>query len=336
MLTTRLFLIVLALALTGASPSAETARLAEARLQADVDVVRAFRPAYPFWQHIFTIPDGRIAFGSARDGRLLATFPSKGDWSTGAVWLQPDLGTPLSGVKWPLQLGRPPRPGRRAPGAEPRAARSTTPRADCSCCRTSRATARSSASGASSTSASACRPTSAWPRLCSSRAQRHRPVQGQRARAVPVAAAQLAGAGPPVAGHHRGLQPDHAGVLLRGVSLHPGDDVRQLHPGAVGAPQRRCERRARASSTASGWAARRLRSSISRARSSRTTCGPWISALSRSLPDLRRPLVPLRRDGVRQHRQRRAHPIRGPAGSASTRCGLARPSRWARSPSARS
>ncbi len=104
MLTTRLFLIVLALALTGASPSAETARQAEARLQADVDVIKAFRPAYPFWQHIFTIPDGRIAFGSARDGRLLATFPSKGDWSTGALWLQADLGTPLSGVKWPLKL----------------------------------------------------------------------------------------------------------------------------------------------------------------------------------------------------------------------------------------
>ena len=55
LLTTRLFLIVLALALTGASPSAETARQAEARLQADVDIVKAFRPAYPFWQHIFTI-----------------------------------------------------------------------------------------------------------------------------------------------------------------------------------------------------------------------------------------------------------------------------------------
>jgi len=104
LLNTRLFLIVLALALTGASPSAETSRQAEARLQADVDIVKAFRPAYPFWQHIFTIPDGRIAFGSARDGRLLATFPSKGDWSTGALWLQPDLGTPLSGVQWPLKL----------------------------------------------------------------------------------------------------------------------------------------------------------------------------------------------------------------------------------------
>ena len=78
MLTTRLFLIVLALALTGASPSAETARQAEARLQADVDIVKAFRPAYPFWQHIFTIPDGRIAFGSARGRPPAGHLPLEG------------------------------------------------------------------------------------------------------------------------------------------------------------------------------------------------------------------------------------------------------------------
>ena len=80
----RLSLVVLAILFVGATPSAETARLAEARLQADLEVVKAFRPAYPFWQHIFTIPDGRIAFGSAQDGRLLATFPTKGDWATTA------------------------------------------------------------------------------------------------------------------------------------------------------------------------------------------------------------------------------------------------------------
>ena len=104
MLTTRLLLIVLVVALAGSSPSAETARQAEARLQADVDVLKAFRPAYPFWQHIFTIPDGRIAFGSAVDGRLLATFPSKGDWSAGAVWSEASLGSPLTGIQWPVKL----------------------------------------------------------------------------------------------------------------------------------------------------------------------------------------------------------------------------------------
>jgi hypothetical protein len=103
-LLTRLLQVTLAVTLLGSAPAAETARVAEARLQADLDVVRAFRPAYPFWQHIFTIPDGRIAFGSARDGRLLATFPSKGDWATGAVWLQQDLGNALTGVKWPVRV----------------------------------------------------------------------------------------------------------------------------------------------------------------------------------------------------------------------------------------
>ena len=44
---------------------------ANARLRADVEAVNEFRPAYPFWQHVFLIPDGRILYGSARDGRLL-------------------------------------------------------------------------------------------------------------------------------------------------------------------------------------------------------------------------------------------------------------------------
>ena len=54
--------------------------------------LQTFRPAYRFWQHIFTIPDGRIAFGSEEDGRLLATFPSKGDWARDAVWIDPAPG----------------------------------------------------------------------------------------------------------------------------------------------------------------------------------------------------------------------------------------------------
>lgn len=104
MLTTRLFFVLVAVALLGASPSADTARPAEARLHADLNVLKVFRPSYPFWQHIFTIPDGRIAFGSATDGRLVATFPARGDWANGAVWAQPDLTVALSGVKWPIKL----------------------------------------------------------------------------------------------------------------------------------------------------------------------------------------------------------------------------------------
>src|SRR4051812_15875079 len=49
----------------------------EARQRADFAAMRTFRPGYVFWRHVFTIPDGRIAFGSAVDGRLLATFPVK-------------------------------------------------------------------------------------------------------------------------------------------------------------------------------------------------------------------------------------------------------------------
>lgn len=52
----------------------------EVRRRADFAAMQTFRPGYPFWQHVFTIPDGAIAYGSAVDGRLLATFPTKGVW----------------------------------------------------------------------------------------------------------------------------------------------------------------------------------------------------------------------------------------------------------------
>jgi len=100
----RAVLVAVLIVLLGPSLSAEPMDHAEARLQADLEVVKAFRPAYPFWQHIFTISDGRIAFGSAKDGRLLVTFPTKGDWSDGALWTDRSLAPSMSGVAWPTRL----------------------------------------------------------------------------------------------------------------------------------------------------------------------------------------------------------------------------------------
>ena len=68
-----------------------------ARLRADVAAMQAFRPGYPFWRHVFIIPDGSIAFGSAVDGRLLATFPARGDWSKKAVWTDPTIARTFDG-----------------------------------------------------------------------------------------------------------------------------------------------------------------------------------------------------------------------------------------------
>jgi hypothetical protein len=50
-------------------------------MEEDFEAMAAFRPGFAFWQHIFVIPDGSVAFGSRADGRLLATFPSGGDWA---------------------------------------------------------------------------------------------------------------------------------------------------------------------------------------------------------------------------------------------------------------
>ena len=77
-----------------------------ARLDADLVAVQSYRPAYPFWQHIFTIPDGRIAFGSAQDGRLLAIFPTSGDWVRDATWEDQMLAGALNGQQLPRQLNQ--------------------------------------------------------------------------------------------------------------------------------------------------------------------------------------------------------------------------------------
>jgi hypothetical protein len=55
-----------------AAPS--TPKSVSARLQGDLDAMQAYRPGYAFWRHVFTIPDGRVVFGSATDGRRLAVL----------------------------------------------------------------------------------------------------------------------------------------------------------------------------------------------------------------------------------------------------------------------
>ena len=88
---------------TAVAPAPSTVeRPVDARRRADFAAMQAFRPGYAFWQHIFTMPDHSVAFGSAVDGRLLATFPAKGDWMRKAVWADPTIDRILDGQ----QLGR--------------------------------------------------------------------------------------------------------------------------------------------------------------------------------------------------------------------------------------
>jgi Transglycosylase SLT domain len=82
---------------TPAPPTAED--IIEARRRADFVAMQTFRPGYAFWQHIFTLPDGSIAFGSAVDGRLLATFPAKGVWTRDATWSDPAIARTLDGQR---------------------------------------------------------------------------------------------------------------------------------------------------------------------------------------------------------------------------------------------
>jgi Transglycosylase SLT domain len=76
------------------------------RLEADQEAMASYRPSYPFWQHLFVVPDGSIAFGSERTGRLLVTFPAKGNWTRDAVWEDPALADVLAEVTLPANLDR--------------------------------------------------------------------------------------------------------------------------------------------------------------------------------------------------------------------------------------
>ena len=77
---------------------------ARSRWNDDLAAIAKFRTGYPFWQHIFSIPDGSIAFGSAVDGRLLAVFPAKGDWTREVEWRELALGQSLAGQPLPRKL----------------------------------------------------------------------------------------------------------------------------------------------------------------------------------------------------------------------------------------
>ena len=76
----------------------------QARLAEDQLALERYRPGYPFWRHIFTIADGSIVFGSARDGRLLGIVPTKGDWADEGSWSDPSLVTLIASAQFPTDL----------------------------------------------------------------------------------------------------------------------------------------------------------------------------------------------------------------------------------------
>jgi hypothetical protein len=90
---------------SGAAANAAVVRQhTQARHDEDLAAIRRYRPGYQFWHHIFTIPDGHVAYGSAIDGRLLVVFPTKGNWQTEADWKDPSLAQSLTGRRLATRL----------------------------------------------------------------------------------------------------------------------------------------------------------------------------------------------------------------------------------------
>ena len=77
---------------------------ARQRAEADLRMLQIHRPGHPFWRHVFSIPDGSVAFGSALDGRLLAVFPRGGDWTRNGRWEEVGLAGALRGESLPNRL----------------------------------------------------------------------------------------------------------------------------------------------------------------------------------------------------------------------------------------
>ena len=88
------------------SPETQARQATSARLAADVAAMQLFSPAYPFWYHVFTVPDGSVAFGSAANGRLLVTFPVRGNWARIGVWADPSAAVALGDARLPTNLTR--------------------------------------------------------------------------------------------------------------------------------------------------------------------------------------------------------------------------------------
>ena len=84
----------------------QASQVASARLQTDTVAMQRFSPAYPFWYHVFTVPDGSVAFGSAVNGRLLVTFPTRGNWTRIGVWTDPSAAAALTDARLPTNLTR--------------------------------------------------------------------------------------------------------------------------------------------------------------------------------------------------------------------------------------
>ena len=92
-------------AVASPAPPPVAANPIDVRRQADFAAMRTFRPGFAFWRHVFTLPDHHIAFGSAVDGRLLVTFPTKGDWRRHAKWADPTLAHVLDGQPLARRVG---------------------------------------------------------------------------------------------------------------------------------------------------------------------------------------------------------------------------------------
>jgi hypothetical protein len=75
-----------------------------ARVEQDVAALDKFRPGYPFWQHVFLIPDGSVAFGRGDNGGLLAVFPTTADWTRAGRWTDESQASLLANAKLPRNL----------------------------------------------------------------------------------------------------------------------------------------------------------------------------------------------------------------------------------------
>lgn len=75
----------------GPSNDDPSKKLAHRQFDQDLEAMRLYRPGFEFWHDVFTIENGRMAFGNASDGSLIATFPLGNTWTRDAHWVESSL-----------------------------------------------------------------------------------------------------------------------------------------------------------------------------------------------------------------------------------------------------
>ena len=269
-----------------------------ARRRDDFVAMQTFRPGYPFWQHVFTLPDRLIAFGSTVDGRLRDLPRERGLDARGRVadpalarsWVNARSQTGERREQVAMLLER---------AAGPVLHNST--RGDALLPNARRYGRFLAEWGAIYERFGVPADIGLAQVILESGLNGKRRSEANAVGFCQWLQEELEAAELLFTDTHRGAEPDDAGSLLRRVSVRAGHEVRIVHSRAVRAQRRRHERGAHLDQRRAPWRRGMSVPDIFWARSWPVTCAPCRGRIRGRLSELWSPFAPVCGDGVRQY-----------------------------------